>query len=143
MQHMQKALPQMHVQLTQGLTDLTGMTGLALIRAMVAGERDPVQRARFRDPRCAHSTEASAQALTGPERAEHVFALQQALALYAIDTIQVRECDGELARPCHAIKPRWSDEPPPLDRAHTPASPSKNAPAYDARSLLHQWTGVD
>jgi transposase len=142
-QHMQKALHQMNVQLTQVLTDITGTTGLAIIRAIVAGERDPVQLARFRDPRCAHSTEEIAKALTGHYRAEHVFALKQALALYDIYTIQVRECDGEIERQFHAIKPLWSDEPPPLDREHTPASPSKNAPAYDARSLLHQLTGVD
>ena len=56
-QHMQKALHQMNVQLTHVLTDITGATGLAIIRAIVAGERDPVQLARFRAPRCASSTE--------------------------------------------------------------------------------------
>jgi transposase len=56
-QHMQKALHQMNVQLTQVLTDMTGATGLAIIRAIVAGERDPVHLARFRAPRCASSTE--------------------------------------------------------------------------------------
>jgi transposase len=142
-QHLQKALHHMNVQLTQVLTDITGTTGLAIIRALVAGERDPVQRARFRDPRCAHSTEAIAKALTGHDRAEQVFALKQALALYDLDTIQVRECDVEIERQFHAIKPLWSDEPPPLDREHTPASPRQHAPAYDARSLLHQLTGVD
>jgi transposase len=56
-QHMQKALHQMNVQLTQVLTDITGVTWLAIIRAIVAGERDPVQLARFREPRYASSTE--------------------------------------------------------------------------------------
>jgi transposase len=56
-QHMQKALHQMHVQLSQVLTDVTGVTGLAIIRAIVEGERDPVHLARFREPQCAHSTE--------------------------------------------------------------------------------------
>lgn len=142
-QHMQKALHQMNVPLTQVLADMTGTTGLAIIRAIVAGERDPVQLARFRDPRCAHSTEEIAKALTGHYRAEHVFALKQALALYDIYTIQVCECDAEIERQFQAIKLLWSDEPPLLNREHTPASPSKNAPAYDARSLLHQLTGVD
>jgi hypothetical protein len=72
-QHMQKALQQMNVQLPQVLTDITGTTGLAIIRAIVAGERDPIHLARFRDPRCAHSTEEIAKALTGHYRAEHVF----------------------------------------------------------------------
>jgi transposase len=71
----------MHAQLTQGLPDITGMTGLAITRAIVTGERDPVQRARFRDPRCPHSTEEIAKALTGHDQPAHVCALTQALAL--------------------------------------------------------------
>jgi transposase len=85
-QHMQKALHQMNVQLTQVLTDITGATGLAMIRAIVAGERDPVHLARFRAPRCASSTEDIAKALTGHDQPEHVFALKQALALYDVYT---------------------------------------------------------
>jgi transposase len=142
-QHMQKALQQMNVQLSQVLTDITGTTGLAIIRAIVAGERDPVHLARFRDPRCAHSTEDIAKALTGHYRGEHVFALQQALALYDVYTAQVRECDAEIARQFQAITPVWDDELPPLDRQDKALSHSKNAPAYDARSLLYQLTGVD
>jgi transposase len=142
-QHMQKALQQMNVQLPQVLTDITGTTGLAIIRAIVAGERDPVHLARFRDPRCAHSTEDIAKALTGHYRAEHVFALQQALALYDVYTAQVRECDAEIARQFQAITPVWDDDLPPLDRQDKALSHRKNAPAYDARSLLYQLTGVD
>jgi transposase len=142
-QHMQKALQQMNVPLPQVLTDITGMTGLAIIRAIVAGERDPVHLARFRDPRCAHSTEDIAKALTGHYRAEHVFALQQALALYDVYTAQVRECEAEIARQFQAITPVWDDDLPPLDRQDKALSHSKNAPAYDARSMLSQLTGVD
>jgi transposase len=142
-QHMQKALQQMNVQLPQVLTDITGTTGLAIIRAIVAGERDPVHLARFRDPRCAHSTEDIAKALTGHYRAEHVFALQQALALYDVYTAQVRECDAEIARQFQAITPVWDDDLPPLDRQDKALSHSKNAPAYDARGMLYQLTGVD
>ena len=140
---MQKALQQMNVQLPQVLTDITGITGLAIIRAIVAGERDPVHLARFRDPRCAPSTEDIAKAWTGHDRAEHVFALQQALALYDVYTAQVRACDAAIARHFQAITPVWDDELPPLDRQDKALSPSKNAPAYDARSLLYQLTGVD
>jgi transposase len=142
-QHLQKALQQMNVQLPQGLTDITGTTGLAIIRAILAGERDPVQLARFRDPRCAHSTEEIAKALTGHYRAEHGFALKQALALYDVYTAQVRECDAEVERPFQAIQPVWHDDLPPLDREGKAPAPSKNAPAYDARSWLYQLTGVD
>ena len=142
-QHMQQALHQMNVPLTHVLTDITGITGLAIIRAIVAGEQDPVHLARFRDPRCAHSTEDIAKALTGHDRAEHVFTLQQALALYDVYTAQVRECDAEIARQFQAITPVWDDDLPPLDRQDKALSHRKNAPAYDARSLLYQLTGVD
>lgn len=142
-QHMQKALQQMNVQLTHVLTDITGATGLAIIRAIVAGERDPVQLARFRAPRCASSTEEIAQALTGHYQPEHVFALKQALALYDAYTDQVRECDGEIQRRFQAITPVWSDELPPLDQGNKHRTHNKNAPHYDARSLLYQLVGVD
>jgi transposase len=128
-QHMQKALQQMNVQLTQVLTDITGTTGLAII----GGERDPVQLARFRNRHCASSTEAIAKALTGRYQPEHVFALRQALALYDFYTKQLRECDAEIEQRFQAIKPAWPNALPPLDRANKRASHSKNAPAYDAR----------
>jgi transposase len=142
-QHMQKALHQMNVQLTQVLTDITGATGLAMIRAIVAGERDPVHLARFRAPHCASSTEDMAQALTGHYQPEHVFALKQALALYDVYTEQVRECDAEVERRFQAIKPVWRDELPPLNRDNKHRTHHKNAPDDDARGLLYQLLGVD
>jgi transposase len=142
-QHMQKALHQMNVQLTQVLTDITGVTGLAIIRAIVAGERDPVQLARFREPRCASSTEDIAKALTGYYQPEHVFALKQALALYDAYTEQVRACDAEIARRFQAMKPAGPEALPPLNRANKHRTHNKNAPPYDARSLLYQLVGVD
>ena len=142
-QHMPKALPQMNVQLTQVLTDIPGATGLAMIRAIVAGERDPVHLARFRVPRCASSTEDIAQALTGHDQPEHVFALTQALALYDVYTEQVRECDGEIDRRFQAIKPVWPDELPPLNRENKHRTHHKNAPDDDARGVLYPRTGVD
>ena len=65
------------------------------------------------------------------------------LALYDFYTDQLRECDAEIERRFQAIKPAWPDELPPLDRANKRASHSKNAPSYDARTLLYQLTGVD
>jgi transposase len=143
MQHVQKAPHQMNVQLTQVLTDITGTTGLAMIRAIVAGERDPIQPARFRAPRCASSTEDIAKALTGHDQPEHVFALKQALALYDVYTEQVRECDADIARRFQAIKPVGPDALPPLSRANKHHTHNKNAPDDDARGLLYQLTGVD
>ena len=142
-QHMQKALHQMNVQLSQVLTDMTGVTGLAIIRAIVAGERDPVHLARFREPQCASSTEDIAKALTGHYQPEHVFALKQALALYDTYTEQVRECDAAIEQRFRAMKPVGPDAPPPLNRANKHRTHNKNAPVYDARGLLYQLTGVD
>jgi hypothetical protein len=83
-QHMQQALTQMNIKLQHVVSDLTGVTGMAIIRAILAGERDPVTLARLRDYRCQQSEETSAKALYGQWREEHLFALAQALALYEV-----------------------------------------------------------
>jgi transposase len=143
-QHMQKALHQMNVQLTQVLKDITGVTGMAIIRAIMAGARDPVQLAQLRDPRCAQAEGTIAKALTGNYRAEHLFALKQALALYDFYTEQLQECDGEIERQFSVLRPvHDEDELPPLDTSDKGNTHSKNGPAYDARTLLYQLLGVD
>jgi transposase len=81
-QHMQKALTEMNLQLHHVVADITGATGLRIIRAILAGERDPAVLALLRDTRCHASLETIRKALTGHYRAEHLFALEQALALY-------------------------------------------------------------
>jgi transposase len=141
-QHMQKALQQMNVQLTQAVSDITGVTGLAIIRALVAGQRDPQQLAALRDPRCKKSAQEIAKALTGNYRAEHLFALQQALALYDFYTAQLAACDAEIERQFANLKP-VSDDLPPLPPSTKRDTHSKNAPRYDARSYLYRLTGVD
>jgi transposase len=142
-QHMQKALHQMNVQLTQVLSDITGVTGLAILRAIVAGERDPLTLAQLRDPRCSKPESELAKALTGNYRPEHVFALKQALALYDTYTEQIRECDREIERQYSVLKPVHDDDLPPLDTSDKRNTHSKNAPEYDARRLLYQLLGVD
>jgi len=142
-QHMQKALQQMNVQLTQVLSDITGVTGMAIIRAIVAGERDPVRLAQLRNPQCASSEEEIARALTGHYRAEHVFALKQAVALYDAYTVQISECDQELEQLYRTLPPTHDDPLPPLDRSDKRNTHSKNGPSYDARTLLYQLLGVD
>jgi transposase len=142
-QHMQKALFQMNVQLTQAVKDITGKTGLAILRAMVAGERNPQVLAQWRDGRCAKSEAEIAAALTGNYRAEHIFALKQALALYDFYTTQIQECDAEIERQFSALKPEREEELPPLDRRDKRNTHSKNGPSYDARDLMYQITGID
>jgi len=140
-QHMQKALQQMNVQLTQAVSDITGGTGLRIIRAIVAGERDPQSLAQQRDPRCAKSEAEIAQALTGNYRAEHVFALQQALELYDFYTQQIHACDAEIERQFSSMASRVDVETHPLPAVTK--SRAKNAPTFDVRTQVYRVSGVD
>lgn len=144
-QHMQKALQQMNVQLTQVLSDLSGVTGLAIIRAIVAGERNPAKLAQLRHGRCQRSAADIAKALTGHYRAEQVFALKQALALYDAYTAQVAECDQQLQQQYAAIRPRFDPDDPdaPLGPDSKLNTHSKNAPGPSVRRHLFQLSGVD
>jgi hypothetical protein len=142
--HMQKALLQMNLQLPAVLSDVMGETGQLIIRAIVAGERDPLKLAQLRFPGCKSSEDEIAQALTGTWQPEHLFELQQALELVDFYTRQLTQCDAELERRFAAVKPRW-DAPtdlPPLPKAKV-GSRSKNQPAYNARTELYRITGVD
>src|SRR5207244_548112 len=91
--HMQKALQQMNIQLPQVLTDTTGETCMAILRAIVAGERSGVKLAQLRDPKCKFPEETFAKALTGDWKGEHLFVLKQSLALFDFYTTQILDCD--------------------------------------------------
>jgi transposase len=139
-QHMQKAL--MNLQLHHVLTDITGVTGLSIIRAIVAGERDPTVLASPRDRRCHASVETVCQALAGNYRAEHIFALTQALELYDVYQTKVLACDKQIEAILKRLK---KNATPPADKL-TPArqrTRQSNAPAFDARAALHAILGVD
>ena len=97
-QHMQKALEQMNVKLTLVVSDVTGVTGMAIIKAIVAGERDPLVLAKLRNNKCQHTEEEIARALYGNWREEHLFALQQALELYLFYQGLLQTCDQALAK---------------------------------------------
>jgi transposase len=101
-QHMQKALEQMNVKLTEVVSDITGLTGQRIIGAILQGERDPDQLARLRDPKCKNSAATIAQALEGTWRPEHLFELRQAYDLYQFHHQQIAQCDemirAELAK---------------------------------------------
>jgi len=142
--HMQKALVQMNLQLPAVISDVMGETGQAIIRAIVAGERDPLKLAHLRFPGCKSSEDEIAKALTGTWQSEHLFELKQNLQLVDYYTQILRECDAELERRFAAVKPRW-DAPadlPKLPKAKH-GSRSKNEPAYNARAELYRITGVD
>ena len=95
-QHMQKALTQMNLQLYHVVSDITGVTGMSIIRAIVAGERDPDVLASHRERGCHASVKTMCQALVGNYREEHIFALTQALELYDVYQTKVTTCDEQI-----------------------------------------------
>jgi len=140
-QHMQKALTQMNVKLQHVVSDITGVTGLAIIRALVAGQRDPVQLAKLRDERCGHSQADIARALQGNWRAEHLFALKQALALYDFYHQQITACDRQIERQLKQFEDKSGGQPlPPKARRQRRGD---NRPSFDARGALYRMAGVD
>ena len=92
-QLMQKAMEQMNVKLTEVVSDITGVTGMSIIRAIVQGERKAKQLAQLRNPKCKKSEDEIAMALEGTYQFEHLFALRQALAAYDFYGQQMQECD--------------------------------------------------
>ena len=92
-QHMQKALAQMNLQLANVVSDITGRTGMRIIKAILAGERDPLTLASLRDQRCKNIEEIIARSLHGNYRPEHLFSLKQAVDLYVFYQSQIAECD--------------------------------------------------
>jgi transposase len=141
-QHMQKALSLMNLQLHLVVTDITGATGMRIIRAILAGERDPAILANFRDVRCKATTDTVREALTGNAREEHIFALAQAVELYDFYQSKVAECDQRIEAVLAALKRSAVQPVESLPKArHRTRQP--NAPAFDARAALHAILGVD
>lgn len=145
--HMQKALQQMNIQLTQVLDDITGTTGMAIVRAIVSGERDSVKLAQFRDVRCKSSAETIAKSLTGNWKDEYVFVLKQALELYDFYTQQVTACDAQIQQQYATMKSRWdvpsdSRTAAATSRRRKPNN-SKNAPPLAVETEIARLTGVD
>lgn len=140
-QHMQKALTVMNVRLTNVLSDITGVTGMKIIRSIVAGERNPEVLASYRHGSCAKSETEIAKSLEGHYKREHLFALKQALELYDFYDLQLQDCDAEL----EALYQEFDlpDEPgtPPPDPRKTKRR--KNQPHFDLAQSLYRMTGVD
>jgi transposase len=143
-QHMQKAMMQMNVQLHHVVSDITGVTGLRIIRSIVDGVHDPSALAQFRDRRCKSSLETIRRALTGNYRPEHVFALQQALELYDTYQAKIEECDQEIENALAVQIQAQGEETPlePLPKARAKRR-QQNEPRFDVRSALYQFLGSD
>lgn len=144
-QHMQKALLQMNIQLSQAVTDVMGMTGQMIIRAIVAGIRNPGQLATLRDPGCKHSEDEIAKALTGTWREEHLYVLKQSLEVYDFYTEKIEACDAEISRQYGVTRPDWVSGELPVVPDKKRNSHSKNAPkdAKEIREHLYRINGVD
>jgi transposase len=137
-QHMQKAMTLMNIQLANVISDVAGTTGLKIVRAIVAGERDPHSLAAYRDARIHASEDEIAASLLGNWRDEHLFALKQALAAFEFCGTQLAECDSEVERAMSLLHAH-SGTPEPGKRR----SRARNAPKFDVREHLFKICGVD
>jgi transposase len=141
-QHMQKALMEMNLQLHHVVSDITGATGMRIIRAIVAGERNPDVLATYRDVRCHSSIETVRAALVGNDREEHVFALTQSLELYDTYQAKMLACDRKLESLIAALTDKGAK---PVGKLSRPRVKTKqvNTPSFDVRAALYGVLGVD
>jgi transposase len=143
-QHMQKALTEMNVQLHKVISDITGTTGMRIIRAILDGERDPLKLAQMRDPRIKSSAETIAKALQGDYRQEHLFALRQSLELYEFYQRQIQSCDREIEAYLEQMDSKVDpDSNPPPSSKKGKKKPRGNEPDFDLRTHLFRISGVD
>jgi transposase len=143
-QHMQKALEQMNLKLVNVVADVTGQTGMTIIRAILQGERDPFVLAGYRQPGCSKSELEIARALDGHYREEHLFTLRQAVELYDVYTQKILACDEEIAAKYSTLEPEIDIEEHPLPPSRQRQRPGKdNAPHFDLRAELYKMAGVD
>jgi transposase len=146
-QHMQKSLTQMNVQLQHVISDLSGTSGLAIIDAMLDGERDAARLAALRDVRVQASEATIKKALVGDWREEHLFTLRQARASYRHCQTQIAECDAEIERHLAALGSRVDPEvTPPPDPKRGQARPRRGEirmESGDLRTELYRVLGTD
>ncbi len=137
---MQKSLEQMNLQLHKVLSDITGVTGMKILRAILAGQRDPVVLARMKHPLVKSSEETIAKALTGDWRVEHLFTLRQAVELYDTYQQKIEICDQEMESYMKTLESRRDPQDLPPRGS---GSRRKNQVHFDLRRRLYAWTGVD
>jgi transposase len=143
---MQKALTQMNLQLANVISDLRGVTGQKIVRAIVAGERDPQQLAKLRDARIQASPAEIAKSLEGNWRPELVFVLQQEVDLYDAYQQRIAECDQQMQKHLATFADNTTAGQPPSPKGgikKKKKKPTQNAPAFDLRHELERISGVD
>ncbi|HCF29617.1 MAG TPA: IS110 family transposase [Cyanobacteria bacterium UBA11049] len=143
-QRMQKALTQMNVQLHKVVSDITGTTGMAIIRSIVAGEQNPQILAAKRHHRTKRSEAEISAALNGDYRSEHIFVLQQELQLYDVYQAQIAACDYQIQECLAQFSDKVNLNESPLSQPKHPRhKPQGNEPAFDLRTHLYRISGVD
>lgn len=142
-QHMQKALSQMNLQLHHVLSDLTGRSGLAILDAILAGERNPVVLAELRDGRVKATPETIVKSLIGDYRREHLFTLRQSLKAYRHYQTLIADCDQEIENFLQEFDSKIDVEQHPLPPEKHRHQPRKNEFRFDLRTHLYRILGVD
>lgn len=143
-QHMQKALMQMNLQLHHVVADISGATGMRIIRAIIAGERDAEKLAQHRDKHCKQSVETIREALPGHYQSEHVFELTQAVEFYDFCQKQIAQCDQHIEQALGTLQAQTTEPREPLPKARSKQFRSHaNAIAFDVRAALYRLIGMD
>ncbi len=140
-QHMQKALEQMNLKLTEIISDITGRTGQDIIKAILRGVRDPAKLAKYRHTKCQASEAEIAQALTGTYREEHLFCLRQAYQAWQFYLKQRDDCDTHIAQ--HLARMKQDRALPPLKSRARSGGRKPNEPRFDVRAALYYVVGID
>ena len=142
-QHMQKALDQMNLQLHHVISDITGRTGITILEAILAGERNPHQLAKLRHRRVKATEETIAKSLVGDYRREHLFTLRQSLAAFRQYQDWIADCDREIAQYLEQFESKLDPPPRPTSPSEDGSKPKTSEPRFDLQTHLHRIFGVD
>jgi len=143
LQHMQKALDQMNLQLHHVISDLSGTTGMAILDAILAGERDPRRLARLRDARIRADEATIRKSLVGDYRREHLFTLGQSVVAYRQYQQLLGACDVEIEQMLEEFTDGTGPGAPPLPQPKDRHKPRRNELKFDLRGHLYRIFGVD
>jgi len=142
-QRMQKVLIEMNIQLSTVLSDISGLSGMSIIGAILAGERDPWTLAALVEPEVKATPEEIAKGLEGNWRQELLFVLRQEVELYRIYQNKIRNCDRELRKHLQSFASVVDLKKQPIGPQPKHKKVAKNAPSFDLRSELYRITGID
>lgn len=142
-QHMQKALDQMNLQLHHVISDITGLTGITILEAILAGERNPHTLAGLRDRRVKATADTIAKSLVGDYRREHLFTLRQSLAAFRHYQELIRACDREIEQYLEGFESKMDPPQGPVATSKEGRKPKGDEPRFDLQSHLHRIFGVD